>query len=151
VAKQSAAALDGIAQFLAKLNKARVKKLPNHLELSDYEKRFQAALADDFNTAEALAVIFNFIGDVNKKIWNLSSDDVKKAGYWVNACLQLFGITLELPKVPSKIATLAKARESFRVAKEFAESDNLRKEIENAGYVLEDTPAGPFLWPKNTL
>ena len=36
----------------------------------------------------------------------------------------------------------------FRDNKQFVQSDDLRKQISSVGYEIEDTPQGPFLWPK---
>ncbi len=150
--RQSAAALDGIAQFLAKL--AFPKKSSGiedpKLEIENYETKFREALEDDFNTPGALAGLFGLIAAANPKIWNF---DKKTAGVirkWLIAKLDLFGITPDMPEIPSKAEKLANAREKFRAARQFADSDRLRKEIETLGYILEDTPAGPFLWPKKT-
>ena len=163
VAQQSAAALEGIAQFLRKLElTAALNNSPKPLShnttivtgfkglLSEDDKNFQAALADDFNTSAAISIIFKLIGSVNEKIWHVTPADAKSISKWVKNCLELFGIELKLPKIPVKIAKLAKSRELFRVHKQFDQSDDLRKQIEALGYTIEDTPCGPFLWPRQS-
>ncbi len=44
--------------------------------------------------------------------------------------------------VPLEITELVKKREALRKEKKFSEADAVRKEIENKGYLLEDTPGG---------
>ncbi len=118
--------------------------------LAAFEEKFHDAIADDFNTPLALGIIFQIINQLNKEIWSLNSEFIKKFKvFFVNAFAS-FGITLDAPKIPAEIQKLAQERELSRASKQFAKSDGLRVQIEQLGYVVEDTPAGPLVLPKTS-
>ncbi len=150
---QSQAALDGIAQFLGKLSMTgKVNNSLSNLGLTpkfkECERWFWGALKDDFTTPEALAGIFELIAYINPKIWELNKKSAKSVKKWLIEKLNLFGIELKMPKIPLKIKFFARKRELSRRSKQYAKSDALRKEIETLGYTVEDTPRGPFVWPR---
>ena len=144
---QTESALNGLAQFAFKLSMAAAKN-PAGMEIKKYNASFTAAIQDDFNTPEALATIFSFNNAANLKIWKLTKKEGREALIWLKKSLNLLGIALEIPTIPLKILWRAKKRELSRINKQFAKSDVLRKEIEALGYTVEDTPNGPFIWPK---
>ena len=144
-------ALNSIKEFIIKLElvssvKNRpIKKASMIPLLEKSETAFTAALADDFNTPEALAALFNFINEANKSLWKVGFNEAKMINKWLADKMSIFGIKLKIAKIPSKIAKLSKKRELFRIHKQFAESDALRKEIDALGYKVEDTPLGPLV------
>ena len=146
--------LSGITEFLAKIrhlvnSKIKNQKSKSQIKIQKYEKELNRAMEDDLNTPEALAAIFGLINDVNKVIWNLSKAQAQTAEKWLKSRLQIFGIKLETPKIPSKIKVLVARRELLRSNKQFARSDTLRKKIDELGYRVEDTPRGPLVLKKN--
>jgi cysteinyl-tRNA synthetase len=110
--------------------------------------RFKAAMDDDFNTAEALAVLFELANDLNKDRSQQTAALLK----------QLAGIVGLLQRDPQAfmqgdiqgdnttgeldIDSLITARISAKKAKDFAEADRIRKALSDAGIVLEDTAQG---------
>ena len=96
-------------------------------------ERFAAALDDDFNTAEALAVMHE---------WR-DHDLLTRA-------LDLFGLSslAELPEAPAEIVSLAERRATARAEHEFEEADRLRGEIEAAGWEVRDVADGFQLVPR---
>jgi cysteinyl-tRNA synthetase len=110
--------------------------------------RFKAAMDDDFNTAEALAVLFELANDLNKDRSPQTAALLK----------QLAGIVGLLQRDPQAfmqgdiqgdnatgeldIDSLISARISAKKAKDFAEADRIRKALSDAGIVLEDTAQG---------
>ena len=116
-------------------------------QTTEAEKRFQAAMEDDFNIPEALAVIFGSINEINPKIWELGKKSAKSIAKWIKEKLAIFGIELAMPKIPLKIKLFVRKRELFRGSQQFAQADALRKQIEALGYTIEDLPRGPFVWP----
>jgi cysteinyl-tRNA synthetase len=88
---------------------------------------FAAALDDDFNTAQALAVMHS---------WH-DHDLLRRA-------LDVFGLgsLAEEDEAPDEVRQLAERREAARAAKDFAEADRLRAEIEAAGWEARDVPDG---------
>jgi len=142
--------LNSIKEFISKLDfiSARSKN-KNQVEISDIlfksENKFHKAMADDFNTPSALAVIFDLINVVNKNIWGLSKKDAVLARKFIVSTFQLLGFRLFMPKIPAKINKLAEIRELCRANKQFTQSDALRKKIKALGFEIEDTPFGPFI------
>ncbi len=60
----------------------------------------------------------------------------------------VLGLRFITPEIPPNIKKLVDAREEARRNQQFIQSDALRKEMDGLGYEIEDTPAGPFIWPK---
>jgi len=88
---------------------------------------FEAALDDDFNTPEALAILHG---------WR-DHDLLKQA-------LGIFGLAslAEREEAPADVVKLAEARRAARAAGDFAEADRLRDEIAELGWEVRDTPGG---------
>jgi len=147
LAQQARNTLNNLSQFLARLEMAG-GKTENGAVLEKAERDFSAAMENDFNTPAALAVIFSLINENQKQVWELSRKSAKMLKKFIKNKLELFGIGLKSVKIPLKIRRLASKRELFRTNKQFIQSDVLRKEIEALGYIVEDTPRGPFLWPR---
>jgi cysteinyl-tRNA synthetase len=90
--------------------------------------RFEAALEDDFNTPEALAVMHG---------WR-DHELLRRA-------LEVFGLEslAESTAAPAQLEELARRRAEARERKDFEEGDRLRDEIEAAGWVVRDVDAEP--------
>jgi cysteinyl-tRNA synthetase len=95
--------------------------------------RFEAALDDDFNTPEALAVMHE---------WR-DHDLLLRA-------LAVFGLAsiAELPEAPDEIVELAEWRREARGQRDFEAADRLRAEIEEAGWEVRDAGDGYRLVPR---
>jgi cysteinyl-tRNA synthetase len=95
--------------------------------------RLVAALDDDFNTPEALAIMHG---------WR--DRELLRRG------LQLFGLgeLAESSDAPADVADLAKRRQQARAERDFGEADRLRAEIESAGWIVRDVDDGFRLVPK---
>jgi cysteinyl-tRNA synthetase len=125
------------------VNKLKNIKSENSYEVGipKFKKRFEQALDDDLNTPLALSVIYELISETNKNISEnkLGSEEAKKIlAFWEKAN-KVFGLILKKEKdVPEKIISLAEERKKARLDKDFEKSDELRKEIEKAGYDVED-------------
>ena len=111
-------------------------------ELRPLHGRFFAALADDFNTPSALAAMFEWIRDANRHGGPVGDRDLREM-LGVLALENLF----EVVDTPPAVLALAAARQSARAAGEFVRADELRAEIEAAGWSVRDTPAGFQLSP----
>ncbi|MGZ4348088.1 MAG: cysteine--tRNA ligase [Gaiellaceae bacterium] len=96
-------------------------------------ERFEAALEDDFNTPDALAVMHG---------WR-DHEVLRRA-------LDIFGLAslAEEQEAPVEIVELAKQRQEARAARDFDEADRLRAEIEAAGWEARDVADGFQLVPR---
>jgi cysteinyl-tRNA synthetase len=106
--------------------------------------KFKAAMEDDFNTPEAIAVLFELANDVNKD----------KSAVTAALLKQLAAIIGLLQRDPESfmqgeggdndldIEGLISARIAAKAAKNYAEADRIRKTLADAGIILEDSPQG---------
>jgi cysteinyl-tRNA synthetase len=97
-------------------------------------ERFAAALDDDFNTPEALAVMHE---------WR-DHDLLRRA-------LEIFGLgsLAELPEAPPEVVELARERARARAERRFDDADELRRGIEEAGWIVRDSDAEFQLVPRS--
>ena len=112
-----------------------------------HAQRFKAAMDDDFNTPEALAVLFDLANEVNKTSAPELASQLRALG-GVLGLLQrdakdfLQGGAAAEGLNEAQIAELIAARALAKQTKNFAESDRIRKELLDSGIVLEDSAAG---------
>ena len=114
--------------------------------LDKYRQRFIQVMDDDFNTADAVSVIFELAREINTAVSPASDPTGALAAACRDVFLELcgvlgipFGATEDLDQeIEEKIA----ARQAARKAKNWAEADRIRDELKAAGIILEDTPQG---------
>ena len=103
-----------------------------------FETKFQVALQDDLNTPRAVAVVWEVVKATitshEKYILLSRFDSVLGLGFDTVKKVDV--------EVPEEVNALVVQRETFRKEKKFKEADSVRKQIEDKGYVLEDTPQG---------
>lgn len=115
--------------------------------ISSANTAFRAAINDDFNMPQALGVLFGFLKDVRKET-GLSEDEYTAIYREILACDTVLGLGLAnivSLVIPADIQALVTAREQARTDRQWDEADTLRTQIEEQGYVLDDTPDGPKL------
>ncbi len=113
--------------------------------LNDYRLKFEEAMDDDFNTADAVAVIFEIIKLTNKTTTIDSSSSL------IQLCLDLLdrlggllGITLKKKQelLDNEIELLIEKRQQARKNKDFTLADEIRDQLKKQGILLEDTREG---------
>ncbi|MCF6235837.1 MAG: cysteine--tRNA ligase [Gammaproteobacteria bacterium] len=120
---------------------------------SEYEQRFHNAMNDDFNTPEALAVLFDVVREIN----SLRESNTKKAAQ-LAALLRHLGAIMGLLQENSDhyfkgdeaadgvdsaaIEALIEKRKVARQNKDWAESDRVRDELQSQGIIIEDGSGG---------
>ena len=112
--------------------------------LKEYEQRFDTAMDDDMNTADAIGAIFELVKDANVTLNAESSKAAVEAA--LNSLKALTDVLGLLQKqedgLPADIQAMVDERAEARKNKNWKRSDELRDAIKAAGYVLEDTPQG---------
>jgi cysteinyl-tRNA synthetase len=121
---------------------------------SPWREKFFAAMSDDFNTPEALAVIFDLLSTGNGLVKRVDSGgDPSELAAALATFRELTGV-LGLDPIgqwpgpdTTTVAPLAEhllaEREAARAAKDFARADQIRELLSTSGIVVEDTPRGP--------
>ncbi|AKC64355.1 cysteine--tRNA ligase [Clostridium sporogenes] len=123
----------------------RAKELEYKNELQKYKERYKEKMDDDFNTADAISVIFDLIRDVNTNVTIESSKELVK--YTLDLIRELgkpLGILQESTKasLEEEIEKLIEERQKARKEKNWALADKIRDNLKERGIVLEDTPQG---------
>ena len=114
------------------------------VRLKGYEKRFDDAMDDDMNTADALGAIFELVRDANVTLaQGASRMAAKSAMDSLESICDVLGIlSKKEEELPEEIALLVRERAEARKNRDWAKSDELRDRIIKAGYILEDTKQG---------
>ena len=108
------------------------------------KKNFIKEMNNDFDTHNGMAVIFEFMKEVNKmlSVKNLSNNDIKHVIKFMRDIDSVFGILEEKSEIPKNIILLANEREDARKKKDFKTSDKIRDELKKLGYYVNDTDNG---------
>ena len=118
--------------------------------LNKYREKYIQKMDDDFNTADAITVLFELSKDLNTNLnVNSSKEVVSKALGVLRELGAPLGILQKSTKgsLEDEIEALIEARQKARKEKNFAEADKIRDDLKARGIVLEDTPQG-VRWKK---
>ena len=121
---------------------------------SEYQQRFEAALCDDFNTAGAVAVLFDLVRDINRAR-DAADDSTDRLASLLRHLGGVIGILQDDPESFLKshagqdaglddveIERLIEFRQQARAAKDWAEADRIRDQLSAAGIEIEDGAGG---------
>jgi cysteinyl-tRNA synthetase len=113
-------------------------------DMAPIADRFYEALADDFNTPQALAAVFDWVREANRRSQLVGARDLREM-------LSVLGLGHLLddaiPTPPAGVARRAGSREQARAARDFDAADRLRAEIEALGWEVRDVAGGYELTP----
>jgi len=140
-------ALERFQILFEKLERVKGRGLrAKNVEVDSFKSRFESAMDDDFNTAEAMAVLFDLVTHINKQ--SVESSYAKDILIELGKVLGLFehmGGDINSSK-KAEIENLINLRNVARKNKDFKEADRIRKELEGKGIILEDTKDGTTTW-----
>lgn len=114
-------------------------------EMDAFVKKYEAAMDDDLNTADAISVIFELVKYANVNVTEESTKaTVELVLNTVTKLCDILGIITEKKKeiLDSDIEALIEERQAARKAKNFARADEIRDQLSNMGIILEDTREG---------
>jgi cysteinyl-tRNA synthetase len=153
--QQSESTLERFYNALKGLDTAGAKTLTN----SRFEKAFVAAMDDDFNTAEAFAVLMDVVKEINrlKAESDNDADTVNQLGALLVRLGSVLGILQRTPEAflrrgmdesvdANHIEALIAARKQARADKNWAEADRIRDELASLHVVVEDGASGGSGW-----
>lgn len=113
---------------------------PGKIGCADYETKFEELVHDDLNLPEALALLWRLVKD--------SKLPTSARMVTVSKMDRVFGLKLGEAKsaeVPEEITDLVQEREAARREDNWTRADEIRDRIEQAGFTVEDTAAGPVV------
>jgi cysteinyl-tRNA synthetase len=126
---------------------------------------FDAGLADDLNTAVALAATFDFVREANIAMdsGGFVQEDVASAQFFLDTFDQIFAVLKdndaeklkelgfgggEEGVTDSWVETKVAERRAARQRRDFAKGDEIRKELAEHGIILEDSKDGSVRWKR---
>jgi cysteinyl-tRNA synthetase len=146
---QAAAALERIHGLVERLGEAEAEGTegPAVVACEDARKAFDAALADDLNTPEALAAVHGLVGEANALLaeGQLTRSGAEAVRSTIEAMDEVFGVLLPSAvedRLSAEEQGLFDERQEARRQRDFARADEARARLEGLGVVLEDTPRG---------
>ena len=145
----SARALDRLTRLLDEAPASASADVPAPEELRVFSARFETAMDDDFNTPQALGVLFDLGTALYERLDRARHPGARPgllAGIAqlraLGGALGLFQRRVVAAGPPPEVEALAAERAAARTARDFARADRLRAEIQRLGWSVEDAPGG---------
>ena len=149
----------GLRRIYLSLHKAEQLSDEHLVETDDqFVGKFQAAMDDDFNTSDALAVIFDCVRELNRAV---EAKNVRNAAVYRKTLLEIAGSLGLLSLTPVRflgvessgsddgtIQKLIDQRVQARSEREWKRADRIREELASMGVEIEDRPDGTTTWRK---
>lgn len=115
------------------------------LQAKDFVKKFDEAMDDDFNTADAISAIFELVKFANTSVGEgASAAFIRALKDEIVELMDICGLTAQRMQeiLDSEIESLIQERQDARKAKNFARADEIRDLLAEKGIILEDTREG---------
>ena len=121
---------------------------PSPPDMANHSEAFFAALANDFNTPAALASLFEWVREANRRGSGVGDADLRE----MLAVLGLGELTPlesagDVASIDPVAVSLLQQREQARGQRDFQTADRMRKELGERGWEIRDGPQGPELIP----
>jgi cysteinyl-tRNA synthetase len=118
---------------------------PSPADMAALKEGFLAALADDFNTPKALASLFEWLREANRRGGSVGDADLREM-------LDVLGLGGLQPleagaEIDARAAELFAARQRAREQRDFETADRMREELRERGWEIRDGPDGSELVP----
>lgn len=149
--EQAKVNLEKIKNWIANLEKIDNPEKSEKMDLKKYKEKIEEAMDDDLNTPLALSVVYKLITKTNKLLAedNLGQDEAKNILSLWDKINKVFGLVISKEEIiPEEIKKIAEERKLARENKDFQKSDDLRKKIDDQGYIIEDLKDNYFLVKK---
>ena len=146
---QAQTALNGIDELCEKI--AQSTLLTKGTPIKEFVDEFNKVMDDDFSTEKAIAVIHKLKNETLVPEMQNNKEWLSNAYATLKLLLEdRLGITLNSSSlIPKEVLKLSQERQLARTEKRWQDSDNLRKQIEDLGYKVEDKAGGtPVLYKK---
>lgn len=138
-------AIDNLRDAAARKEGTLTEEDRNHLEKADQlVKKYEAAMEDDFNTADAIAAIFEMVKLANITVTDGSLEYVKQLLETLEQLCDILGILTQQEEelLDKEVEALIEERQAARKAKNFARADEIRDQLAAQGIILKDTREG---------
>lgn len=112
--------------------------------IKTYADRFDSAMDDDLNTADAIGALFEIVRDANVTLTSDSSKAAIKTAFdTLTSLCDVLGLMMKKGgELPVDIQALADSRAQARKDRDWKKSDELRDQLKSLGYIVEDTKEG---------
>lgn len=114
-------------------------------EMAAYRQKFEEAMDDDLNTADAVSAIFELVKFANTHAGESSSAEfIKKVKYEIISLSDILGLLVDKKEenLDAEIENLIAERQAARKARNFKRADEIRDQLLAQGIILEDTREG---------
>jgi cysteinyl-tRNA synthetase len=121
---------------------------PSPPDMARHKDAFFDALANDFNTPTALAELFEWVREANRRGGGVGDADLREMlGVLGLDALTPLQSADDVAAIDPQAIALLERRERARAERDFASADQLREELRARGWEIRDGPAGPELIP----
>ena len=141
-----------VARFYELIEKTEAQFPDEAGKETEIDKKFDAAMSDDFNTALALSDLFGYFREVSRllaekdagarRMTNQIRETYALLGLFRRDPAQYFALYGKKEEIPAEVVAVAEERKAARAEKNWAKSDELREKLKEMGYAVKDSKEG---------